>query len=35
LKSGYRADMVALDPRTVEVIDTWVGGRGCSNSACR
>ena len=27
LKPGSRADIVALDPRTVEVIDTWVAGR--------
>jgi len=27
LKSGYRADMVALDPQRVEVIETWVAGR--------
>jgi N-acetylglucosamine-6-phosphate deacetylase len=27
LKPGYRADMVALDPQRVEVIETWVAGR--------
>jgi N-acetylglucosamine-6-phosphate deacetylase len=24
---GYRADAVALDPDTVEVLGTWVAGR--------
>jgi N-acetylglucosamine-6-phosphate deacetylase len=27
LKPGHRADLVALDPRTVGVIDTWVAGQ--------
>jgi N-acetylglucosamine-6-phosphate deacetylase len=27
LSPGYRADMVALDPVGVEVLDTWVAGR--------
>jgi N-acetylglucosamine-6-phosphate deacetylase len=26
LKPGYRADMVALDPIGVEVLDSWVAG---------
>ena len=26
LAPGYRADMVALDPKTVEVFETWVAG---------
>jgi len=26
LAPGYRADMIALDPRTVEVLKTWVAG---------
>jgi N-acetylglucosamine-6-phosphate deacetylase len=28
LAPGYRADMAALDPDTVEVTSTWVAGRG-------
>jgi len=28
LRAGFRADLVALDPQTVEVLGTWVGGRG-------
>jgi N-acetylglucosamine-6-phosphate deacetylase len=27
LAAGYRADMVALDPVGIEVLDTWVAGR--------
>jgi len=26
LVSGYRADMVALDPGDIRVFDTWVAG---------
>ena len=26
LAPGYRADMVALDPEKIEVLDTWVAG---------
>ena len=26
LAPGYRADMVALDPICIEVLDTWVAG---------
>jgi len=29
LAPGYRADMVALDPAAVEVLDTWVAGQNC------
>ncbi len=28
LKPGYRADIVALDPDTVQVLGTWVAGEG-------
>jgi len=28
LAPGYRADMVAIDPAAVEVLDTWVAGAG-------
>jgi N-acetylglucosamine-6-phosphate deacetylase len=35
LKPGYRADMVALDPRTIEVMDTWIAGESYSNPGCR
>ena len=35
LRLGYRADMVAFDPRTVDVIDTWVAGRTHSIPGCR
>ena len=34
LRPGYRADMVALDPQTVEVMETWVAGRNHSSSMC-
>ena len=34
LKPGCRADMVALDPRTIEVIDTWVAGQNHLNPGC-
>ena len=27
LAPGYRADMVALEPHSIEVIDTWVAGQ--------
>ena len=27
LAPGYRADMVALDPETVQVLATWVAGK--------
>jgi N-acetylglucosamine-6-phosphate deacetylase len=30
LAAGSRADMVALDPVTVKVLQTWVAGRTCS-----
>jgi N-acetylglucosamine-6-phosphate deacetylase len=26
LRAGYRADLVALNPRTIEVLGTWVSG---------
>jgi N-acetylglucosamine-6-phosphate deacetylase len=28
LAPGYRADMVALDPDTIEIMGTWVAGHG-------
>jgi N-acetylglucosamine-6-phosphate deacetylase len=28
LKPGYRADLVALDPDRVQVLGTWVAGKG-------
>jgi N-acetylglucosamine-6-phosphate deacetylase len=31
LAQGYRADIVAFDPMTIEVVDTWVAGKS-SNS---
>jgi N-acetylglucosamine-6-phosphate deacetylase len=31
LKPGYRADMVALEPHTIEVIDTWVAGQSAAD----
>jgi len=34
LKPGFRADLVALDPRTIEVIDTWVAGQNDSSPNC-
>jgi N-acetylglucosamine-6-phosphate deacetylase len=27
LAPGYRADLVAIDPREMEVLDTWIAGR--------
>jgi N-acetylglucosamine-6-phosphate deacetylase len=27
LAPGYRADVVAFDPTTMHVLDTWVAGR--------
>jgi len=32
LAPGYRADMVALDPAGIEVLDTWVAGRTLEQS---
>jgi N-acetylglucosamine-6-phosphate deacetylase len=30
LAPGYRADMVALDAATVEILDTWCAGRAAT-----
>jgi len=30
LAPGFRADMVALDPKRIEVLSTWVAGEGQS-----
>jgi len=35
LKPGYRADMVALDPVTLDLTDTWVGGRSAAEQEPR
>jgi N-acetylglucosamine-6-phosphate deacetylase len=31
LASGYRADMVAIDPATIKVLETWTAGSACSS----
>jgi N-acetylglucosamine-6-phosphate deacetylase len=33
LAPGYRADMIALEPQTVTVLETWVAGRNCSETS--
>jgi N-acetylglucosamine-6-phosphate deacetylase len=29
LAPGYRADIVAIDGESVEVVASWIGGAGC------
>lgn len=31
---GFRADMVAIDPARIQVLETWVAGRAASLAAC-
>jgi N-acetylglucosamine-6-phosphate deacetylase len=33
LAPGYRADIVAIDPRAVTVLETWVAGARCGHAA--
>ena len=32
LASGYRADMIALDPDAIQVLATWVAGKECART---